>query len=820
VWSQERQERLRARYIEVFGEKGGEGEGGAVGEEDEDEAQGVRQGGKEGEEEEEELEEGEVEELEEGEVEEGGGEVEGGEVEEGEVEEGEVEQASMQLPEEKGPVAAGDEHQEEVEYDDEEEEEEEEGVTGPSSEAEPSIASVVANDKSTDEYQDEEEEEPSSAQTDEGEQGSLSGEEEEELQREVEELQEGVDEDEEEDVSAPRSPAQAASSSPSASQSASQAGFRSSSPYASSGVSSITINLNEVDLDRVRFGPPKKVPKGSALELSQSTTASADCEAVVQSLVTEDSDGGAAAAAAAAFWPSEEEDDDSDGGASAAAAAWFAMEEEGALQASAPNPTPAQVVEDRPAGSNSEEEADNLRRSFEGGIPADGIDDNEIDQEDSNLDHTFQNGIPADEHASESPPAVSHRSESVKLQSALAVLPRQQTKSSLPQADGRARLTPVTVTADPKTPQKSKSPGYTYVPSRSSSPVKKTSRVVGNGKGKETENVKMEKGPVKSIDLSDDDEIIFTGRSRRGRPPAPRPILTKPPMKLELFDGPGPIETSTPVQHDVPLSPFPLSSVRDASLNSEPPKTPKRVVDPQPLRDLSPLSDLTPSPKRPMRDLDELPDPPELDISSPAPFDPKKHAARVDDDDDTEIRPIKKKRKVSVATTAGVGSAMNTKLDPDQSSANALPAKKRLLVVPKKGQSMAVTRVKKRKAIPEPDDEDEEPPLKKAKLRRSTRSSETSSVSRESSKSKEKGKTRERPVRTSARITPSPAKNGKSSKDVKMENSSAKKISTRRPRGSTKKVAVVWPTCSNPNYDQVSLISSIYIFMIFHLARI
>ena len=787
-WSPERRERLRARYIDVFGEKVGEGEGGAIGaeegEEEEDQAQGVRQ---------DEKEEGEVEE---------------GEVEEGELEEGEEE---MRLHEVKGTVAAGDEHQEEVEYSDddeeEEEEEEEEGVTGPSSEAEPPIASVVADDKSTDEYEDEEEEEPSSAQTDEGERGS----EEEELQREMEELQEGVDEDEEDVVSAPPSPAQAASSSPSASQSASQAGFRSSSPYASSGVSSITINLNEVDLGRVRFGPPKKVPKGSTFELSQSTTATADCEAVVQSLVMEDSDDGAAASAAAAIWFADEEEDSDDGlaasAAAAAAAIWLADEDEGVLQASAPNSTQAQVVKDRPAEPSSEEEANNLGRSFEGGIPADALDDNE-NQEDSNLDHTFQNGIPADGHAPESP---------------LAVSPRQQTKSSLPQADGRACLTPITVTADPKTPQRPKSPGYIYVPSRSSSPVKKTSRVMGNGKGKDTGKVKMEGGPVQSIELSDDDEIIFTGRSRRGRPPATRPILTKPPVKLELFNGPGPIETSTPIQQDVPLSPLPLSLVMDTYLNLEPPKTPKRVVDPQPLRDLSPLSDLTPSPKHHMRDLDELPDlTDELDIRSPPPFDPKKHAARVDDDDDTEIRPIKKKRKASaatsVATTAGIGSAMNMKLDPDQSSeatANAPPAKKRLLVVPKKGQSMAVTRVKKkRKAIPEPDEEGEEPPLKKAKLRRSTRSSETSSISRESSKSKEKGKTKGRPVRTSARITPSPAKSGRSSKDIKMENSPAKKISTRRPRGSTKKVAVVWPTCSNPNYDKVSLVMiSIHIYL-------
>ena len=51
--------------------------------------------------------------------------------------------------------------------------------------------------------------------------------------------------------------------------------------------------------------------------------------------------------------------------------------------------------------------------------------------------------------------------------------------------------------------------------------------------------------------------------------------------------------------------------------------------------------------------------------------------------------------------------------------------------IPKKGLSTAMTRVKKRKVIPEPDedDEDDEPPLKKMKPRRSVRSSETSTSS-------------------------------------------------------------------------------------------
>jgi hypothetical protein len=95
--------------------------------------------------------------------------------------------------------------------------------------------------------------------------------------------------------------------------------------------------------------------------------------------------------------------------------------------------------------------------------------------------------------------------------------------------------------------------------------------------------------------------------------------------------------------------------------------------------------------------------------------------------------------------------------------------------MPKKGQSMAVTREKKRKAIPEPDEDDEELPLKKAMQKRNAHSSETSSNPSESSKRKEKGKTRERPVLTSARVTMSPAKNGRSSKNIKMENSPAKK---------------------------------------------
>ncbi|KIM46834.1 hypothetical protein M413DRAFT_440409, partial [Hebeloma cylindrosporum] len=698
-----------------------------------------------------------------------------------EEEEGEVEggKSSIQLDKE-GKIGA----------DQESYEEEEEGVTGPSSEAEPPL--ILTGDRTFDEYEEDEgEEENSVERTDEDEEGVLVTEEEEELQREVEELREDEDEQETTSASAPLSPAAAAnSSSPSASQSASQDGHRSSSPpnahhssspvpsspnaYSSSGVSSITINLDQVDLGNVRFGPPKKVPSNSsALQLSQSTTATADCEAVVQSLVaySEDVDGGADDNRLAVI---EEAD------------------ERAAAQSSAP------VV---PAEADSEEEADNLGHSFEGGVPADDTDDNEH-QEDSNLDHTFQNGVPADklgEHGSESTPAVPHQSEGPKLQPAPAASARQQTKPALAQAR------PNLFAANPKTPQKPKTAEYIYIPSGSSSPIKKTttSREVGNGKGKETEKVKMEKKPVTSIDVSsDDDDIVITGRSRRGRPPPTRPILTKTPVKLELFDGPGPIRTSTPVQGNAPFPPFPFSSAVGALLNSEPrrtPKTSKRPVDL--LGNLSPMSALTPSPKRPMRnDMDEV------DPRSP-PFDPKKHAARVDDDDDTEIRPIKKKRKASAATSA-TGSM---KLDLDRSSeatAKAPPAKKRLLVIPKAGQSAAVTRVKKRKANPDPDDDDEEPPLKKAMLRRSVRSSETSSnsnsSSRESSKEKgkEKEKPRERPVRTSSRSNLSPAKEDKPPKDVKVEHSSAKKTPIRRPRGPPKKVAVVWPTCSNPNYDQ------------------
>jgi len=107
----------------------------------------------------------------------------------------EEEKASMQLDEEKGIVATGVGHQEEVEYDEkeekegevdevsmqldkpqEEEEEEEEGVAGLLSEAEPSTALVVADDKTTDEYEDGEGEKPSMEKTDEGDEGHLSGE--------------------------------------------------------------------------------------------------------------------------------------------------------------------------------------------------------------------------------------------------------------------------------------------------------------------------------------------------------------------------------------------------------------------------------------------------------------------------------------------------------------------------------------------------------------------------------------------------------------------------------------------------------------------
>lgn len=158
-------------------------------------------------------------------------------------------------------------------------------VAGPLSEAEQSTASVVADDKTTDEYEEREGEEPSVEQTDEGEEGPLSGEE--------ELLQRGVDEDEEEVVSAPLSPAQAANSSnssPSASRPAAQAGFLSSSLYASPAVSSITINPNEVDLGKVRFGPRRKCRRGLLSSYPKSQWR-LRCEGVVQSLVMEDVDG-------------------------------------------------------------------------------------------------------------------------------------------------------------------------------------------------------------------------------------------------------------------------------------------------------------------------------------------------------------------------------------------------------------------------------------------------------------------------------------------------------------------------------------------------
>ena len=93
--------------------------------------------------------------------------------------------------------------------------------------------------------------------------------------------------------------------------------------------------------------------------------------------------------------------------------------------------------------------------------------------------------------------------------------------------------------------------------------------------------------------------------------------------------------------------------------------------------------------------------------------------ALLDGGDDTEIRPLKKKCKASVAT-ASVESEITRKADPDQSSVKAPWPKKCLLVIPKERLSTAATRVKKRKVVPEPDedDEDKEPPLKKAKLRR------------------------------------------------------------------------------------------------------
>ncbi|KAF9477947.1 hypothetical protein BDN70DRAFT_880559 [Pholiota conissans] len=158
----------------------------------------------------------------------------------------------------------------------------------------------------------------------------------------------------------------------------------------------------------------------------------------------------------------------------------------------------------------------------------------------------------------------------------------------------------------------------------------------------------------------------------------------------------------------------------------------------------------------------------------------KKYSAKLDAEDDIPVIPLKKKRKVS-----GVSEAATEDGSVAGSENPAAPIKKSLLVLAKKGRSAAVTRVRKRKSLPQDSDDEEQPPLKKANLRRDSKPAADSKQDSRS-KLKEKVKTREQPVRSPA-------------KKVKFE---VPKTPTRRPRGQQKSRTVVWPTIQKPNFDQ------------------
>ncbi len=160
-------------------------------------------------------------------------------------------------------------------------------------------------------------------------------------------------------------------------------------------------------------------------------------------------------------------------------------------------------------------------------------------------------------------------------------------------------------------------------------------------------------------------------------------------------------------------------------------------------KELSPVSDLSksPSPNAPAakrKDEREATEPSESappinESSSVAEL--KKYIAKIDSDDDIPIIP-RKKRKVSAVSEVPTeeGSTRNT---PAESSS---APRKGLLVVPKKGKSIAVTRVRKRKlptVAPESEEEDQ-PPLKMAKLRKKSKENDTS-MKATGSESKGKG---------------------------------------------------------------------------------
>ncbi|KAJ3493508.1 hypothetical protein NLJ89_g11004 [Agrocybe chaxingu] len=150
--------------------------------------------------------------------------------------------------------------------------------------------------------------------------------------------------------------------------------------------------------------------------------------------------------------------------------------------------------------------------------------------------------------------------------------------------------------------------------------------------------------------------------------------------------------------------------------------------DPTPALPLDPLEELFTKPLSPISDLSDEDDEPPKEKRSP--IDLNRFTAGLSDDDADVIR-VRKPRKVSesvrassAATTAARRSSVIAKAEEVDAIMVDLPPpvapqKKSLLGQVKKGQSAAVTRVKKRKSRPEPETEDEdEPPLKLVRLRK------------------------------------------------------------------------------------------------------
>ncbi|CAA7267195.1 unnamed protein product [Cyclocybe aegerita] len=293
-----------------------------------------------------------------------------------------------------------------------------------------------------------------------------------------------------------------------------------------------------------------------------------------------------------------------------------------------------------------------------------------------------------------------------------------------------------------------------------------------------------------SSDSSDDEGLPSVPAKPKATPAAEALVKVEPDAEKEV-----PSKATTPQVPEV-RSPIPPAQV------------------PAPVPRVDPLEELFTRPLSPISDLSDEDD--ELPKEKQSPIDLNRFTAGLSDDDADVIR-VRKSRRVSesvrapsAATTVARRSSVAAKAEEIDTVMADLPPpvapqKKSLLGQLKKGQSAAVTRIKKRKSRPEPETEDEdEPPLKIVRLRKKgTNGALTSATS--SSGSSAKGNTSTN-TRKSLR-TPSPKKaaTAKVQRTPRTPAShQSQKTPTRRsrnqkPRSST----VVWPTINEPNFEQL-----------------